>query len=107
MFALRPISPSRWRNRTFVVTFVVAVLPWLAFVGWVTWLVFFPVLNWIERQNAFVQELLALVAILAWFFFLVIGAFPAAMLADHVAGPEPYTSGQTHGQHAAWRRPDR
>jgi hypothetical protein len=106
-----PATTSRWRNRFFIVTFVVATLSWLVFVGWVTWLVFFPIMDWVGRQHAILQEFIGLGIVVAWALFLGFGVGAAAMLADWLAGtrhlPLGDTPGQTHGQHAAWQRPDR
>jgi hypothetical protein len=104
-----PATTSRWRNRTFVATFAVAAIAWLAFFGWVAWHYFPLMLNWVERQHAILQELLGGLLVIAWALFLGAGAGAAVVIADRVAGTRhlPDPGGQTHGQHAAWQRPDR
>src|SRR5687768_16820390 len=103
-----PATPSRWRNRTFVVTCAVALVAWLAFVGWVSWHSFPVALAWVERQNELLQELCAVVVLLPWAIVLGLGVGAAVELADRLAGTRHLpAAGRTHGQHAAWQRPDR
>jgi hypothetical protein len=104
-----PPSVSRWRNPTFVATFAVGAVVWLAFFGWVAWRYFPVMMDWIERQHALLQEVLGGLLVIAWALFLGVGAGAAVVLADRAAGTRhlPAADARTHGQYAAWRRPDR
>jgi len=95
-----------WRSPTFVLVFVTLSAIWLVVVGWVTWLTFHPVTDWIGRQHELLQELCALVAILPWALFLGLGIGGAAHFAEGFAGLRASDGpGQTHGSHSKWRRP--
>lgn len=95
-----------WRSPIFVVVFLTLSAIWLVVVGWVTWLLFYPVTDWIGRQHELLQELCALVVILPWASFLAAGIGGAAHLAEDAAGlRSPSGPGQTHGMHATWKRP--
>ena len=95
-----------WRSPAFLLTFVPGACAWLAFVGWLTWLYFHPVTDWVDRHNEFLQELLQIVLLLAWALGLAFGIGAAAVVAERVAGTRPPAApGQTHGRHAGWHRP--
>jgi hypothetical protein len=107
-------TPSRWRTRTFAAVFAGVAVPWVLFVGYVAWNNFGATLGWVGDRNVALQELLCPLLVLAWFAFLVAGIGGAAALAVYAAGGRhlwtdlwTVVPGQTHGQHAAWRRPDR
>ena len=99
---------SRWRNPVFVLVLLTGAIPWLAFVGWLTWLGFTPVWDWVGRQNEMFHELLALLVLVPWGLGLAVGIVAAVLLAERAAGirrQDVPATGQTHGTHAKWRRP--
>jgi ABC-type Fe3+ transport system permease subunit len=100
--------PNRWRNPLFLLVFVVASAASSAVVGWLVWLSFHPVRDWVGRQHELLQEflttlLIALVAgVVAGGFVVVVG------VATTAAGIRPVLAqGQTHGKHAGWTPPGR
>jgi hypothetical protein len=103
------VTPSRWRNRTYVAVIAAVAVPWVVFVGYVAWNHFGATMDWVEGQNEWLQELFGGLLVLGWTAFLLVGVLAGGLLADHTAGTRYLSNApaQTHGNHAAWRRPDR
>jgi hypothetical protein len=80
-----------WRNSLFLLVFAAGALAWLAVVGWVVWLVFHPVTDWIGRQNEFVQEILGTLVVCAFAVIVALGVGGASHVAEGVAGLRPGT----------------
>jgi hypothetical protein len=78
-----------WRNPRFLLAFAPCALAWLALTGWLVWLTFNPVTDWIGRQNAFVQEVLGTAAVCVVAVFAAAGVGGAAHLAEGAAGLRP------------------
>jgi hypothetical protein len=94
------------KNPVFVLVFLVLSAVWLAVVGYVTWYFYHPVMDWIDRQNEIVQEVLSVVVLLPWACFMASGLGGAAHVAESAAGLRPtFEPGQSSGQHAKWQRP--
>jgi Kef-type K+ transport system membrane component KefB len=102
--ATRP-TRSRWRNPVFTLTFAFWACVWICFVGWVTWRSYHPIVNWIDRQNEFLQELLPTLLSVVWAGFLGIGMGIAAVLTEWITGIRRTPNWQKHGHHAKWHRP--
>ncbi len=98
-------TKSRWRNPVFVLVFVLGAGVWLTVVGWLTWMYFNPVTDWIGRQHATLQEILGTALGLGWLVVFVWGLAGIATLAERAAGLPPISANQTHG-HGAWRKPN-
>jgi hypothetical protein len=95
-----------WKSPAFVLVFLTLSAIWLMVVGFVAWLLFNPVTDWIGRQNEVLQEACSWVAILPWALFLAGGIGAAAHVAERVAGIRPvYEPGRPCGPHAKWQRP--
>ena len=96
---------SRWRNRTFLLIFVPGVVAWLAVAGWVTWLYFLPVLDWVGGLPWWLQELVGTLIVCVWAVFLAAGLAGITELADRTAGTKfasALARGQKFGRHAKW-----
>jgi len=94
----------------FLLVFVPGAIAWLTVVGWLTWLYFNPVMDWVGAQNFFVQEVGGTVVWVAWALFLAFGVGAVGMLAERVSGippADPTPPGKPTGKHAGWTPPKR
>jgi hypothetical protein len=78
-----------WRTPRFLLVFVPGALAWLAVTGWLAWVAFHPVTDWIGGQNEFVQELCGPLAVVAWAAVLSVGLGGIAHFAEGAAGLRP------------------
>ena len=99
-----PAAPRRWRNPIFLLVFVPGAVAWLTVVGWLTWLYFNPVTDWVGRQNMVLQEILGTVLWVGWAVTLAFGLAGAGALAERAAGLPPVPATQTHGR-GTWHKP--
>lgn len=97
-----------WRNPRFVLVFVPGALAWLAPMGWLAWVAFHPVTEWVGRRNEFVQELLGTVIVCIFAAVVALGVGAAAHLAEGAAGlrsgAEPWSPGPLPYGAKRWQR---
>lgn len=101
---------NRWRNPIFLGIFVPGAVAWLTVVGWVVWVYFNPVMDWVGRQHEMLQEIFGLIIWGGAAVIVVVGLAAVALLAERVAGLPPANAtgpGQTAGKHSGWTPPKR
>jgi hypothetical protein len=99
---------NRWRNPVFLLVFASGAGAWLTAIGWLTWLYFNPLTDWVGGQNEAMQEILGTVLWVVWVLLVVFGTAATGILAERVAGIPPSgttSTGQTTGKHAGWTPP--